>query len=221
MFQKILLAEDFDTINIAIAGALEKLAIPVTDQSAYCDEAFLKIKKAVQDQEPYDLLISDLSFKPGFGFSRIKSGIELIAAAKACDANLKVIVFSVENRVHPVKHLIEDLEIDGYVLKGRDNISEIQKAIRTIYDGGRYLSEEVNALLQNKSLNEIDAFDLRLLNLLASGHKNKDIAASLLSQGIIPNSESSVEKKINRLKNVLGANTTGQMLLLAKDLGLV
>ncbi|RYZ40249.1 MAG: response regulator, partial [Sphingobacteriales bacterium] len=47
MFQKILLAEDFDTYNIAISGAIEQLRMPRPDHAAYCDEALLRIKLGI------------------------------------------------------------------------------------------------------------------------------------------------------------------------------
>lgn len=221
MFRKILLAEDFDSYNLAVASAVENLGLPLPDHSAYCDEALLRLKKAFQDGDPYDLLISDLSFKPGVGTFRLRNGMELIEAAKAVDANLKVVVFSIENRLHPVKRLWTELEIDAFVLKGRNNIPEIQKAIRTVSQGERYLSDEIARNLQDQSLNEIDAFDIRLMKMLAEGLSQDDIVLVLRAEGIVPGSKSSVEKRLNRLKTSFGANTTVQMLLMAKDLGLV
>ena len=64
MFHKVLIAEDLDSISIAVIQALEMLSIAEIHHAKYCDDAFLKIKKALFDNEPYDLLISDLSFKP-------------------------------------------------------------------------------------------------------------------------------------------------------------
>lgn len=64
MFHKVLIAEDLDSISIAVVQALEEISILEINHAKYCDDAFLKIKKALHDNQPYDLLISDLSFKP-------------------------------------------------------------------------------------------------------------------------------------------------------------
>ena len=78
MFNKVLIAEDLDSISIASIKALEELSIMEIHHSKYCDDAFLKIKKALHDKVPYELLISDLSFKPDHRELRLASGEELI-----------------------------------------------------------------------------------------------------------------------------------------------
>jgi hypothetical protein len=57
----------------------------------YCDEALLKIKKVLNDQ-PYELLISDLSFKADHNKNQLNSGEELIQAVRAV-YRYKIIVF--------------------------------------------------------------------------------------------------------------------------------
>ena len=66
MFSKVLLAEDLDSINIAVATTLDELNVVDVDNVKYCDDALLKIIKAIQDNNPYQLLITDLSFIKNF-----------------------------------------------------------------------------------------------------------------------------------------------------------
>ena len=63
MFKKVLVAEDMDSINHAVASVLNELNIPKIAHAQYFDKAWLLAKKASQDDEPFDLLICDLSFK--------------------------------------------------------------------------------------------------------------------------------------------------------------
>lgn len=221
MFKKILVAEDFDTYNVAIAQALKTLTPIEPTHVTYCDDALLWIRKGMQDSDPYDLLISDLSFKPGNKNATIETGIDLISRAKAIDPGLRVIVYSIENRMHPVKHLFNDLQINGYVLKGRDNIPELRKAIQAVYDGNRYQSEEIALMTGDRTLEEIEGYDLTLLGLLAKGINQSEISEELQKMDISPSSVSSVEKRLNRLKTILGANNNIQLIVLAKDLGLI
>ena len=58
MFKKVLVAEDLDSISIAVIQVLEDLKVPTIHHVKYCDDGLLKIKKALLDNEPYDLLIS-------------------------------------------------------------------------------------------------------------------------------------------------------------------
>lgn len=47
MFQKVLVAEDLDSISISIVEALKELSIAEIHHVKYCDDALLKIKKAL------------------------------------------------------------------------------------------------------------------------------------------------------------------------------
>jgi hypothetical protein len=46
MFKKVLIAEDLDSISIAVVQALESLSIEVIQHSKYCDDAFFTSKKS-------------------------------------------------------------------------------------------------------------------------------------------------------------------------------
>ncbi len=221
-FQKILVAEDFDAYNVAVRDALSTLDIAETAHVSYCDDALIKLKKSLQDEEPFDLLITDLSFKPDHRKIVLTSGQELIAAAMEIQPSLKVIVYSIEDRPHLVQYLFEELDIDGYILKGRENIPEIRKAIDKIQSGSRYISHELSHVLNNKSLDEIDATDRKLLGLLSKGLTQVQISDIFKTEGTKGASTSSIEKRIARLKVILRAESKniGPLIAVAKELGL-
>ena len=56
MYKKVLVAEDLDSISIAVIQVLEDLQVQTIDHVKYCDDGLLKIKKAIQENNPYDLL---------------------------------------------------------------------------------------------------------------------------------------------------------------------
>ena len=47
MFKKALIAEDFDSINLAVMQALNDIGVANIQHAKYCDDAQLKIKKAL------------------------------------------------------------------------------------------------------------------------------------------------------------------------------
>ena len=51
MFNKVLVAEDLDSISITVGKALDELSISETHHSKYCDDALLKVKKAHKDNK--------------------------------------------------------------------------------------------------------------------------------------------------------------------------
>ena len=222
MFTKVLIAEDLDTISIAIVQALEKLSITEIHHSKYCDEAYLKIKKALHDKVPYDLVISDLSFKIDHREEKLSSGEELLEAIKKVQPDIKTIIFSIEDKSFRIKSLFNNLGINAYVCKGRDSIQELQAAIQHIYNNEETkISNEVALALRDKTLFEIESYDITLLKSLAKGQTLDEISSEFKVSGIQPSGTSSLEKRINRLKIYFKANNNVHLIAITKDLGLV
>ncbi|WP_310378226.1 response regulator [Flavobacterium sp.] len=222
MFNKVLVAEDLDTISIAVVQALEELSISEIHYAKYCDDAFLKIKRALHDNSPYDLLISDLSFKEDHRENKLKSGDELIEAVKKVQPNIKTIIFSIEDKSFRIKSLFNNLGINAYVSKGRNSIPELKKAIQSVFSNDeKILSPELSHALRDRSLLEIEAYDISLLKLLSKGLTIEEIASQFNTSGIIPNGNSSLEKRINKLKIYFKASNNVHLIAIAKDLGLV
>ena len=222
MFKKVLIVDDIDFNDIAAVQVLEELEVPEIVFAKYCDDALLKIKKAYLDKEPYQLLISDLSFKVDHRKNALNSGEELIAAVKQLFPEIKIIAFSIEDKSYRIKSLFDKYEIDGFVMKGRNSIAELKKAVKTVYlDSQRYLSPELNYILQDKTVNEIDNYDIQLIKYLSIGVTQENMEFTLKEAGITPNSKSTIEKRINKLKIYFKANNTTHLVAIAKDLGLV
>jgi DNA-binding NarL/FixJ family response regulator len=222
MFNKVLIAEDLDTISVGVIQALNEISVAEIHHSKYCDDAFLKIKKALHDNVPYDLLISDLSFKPDHRDNRLTSGEELIEAVKKVQPDIKTVVFSIEDKSFRIKSLFKNQGINAYVSKGRDSIPELKKAIQRIYNNKEIeLTSEIEYALRDKSLFEIESYDITLLKSLAKGFTLDDISTEFKDSGIIPNGSSSLEKRINKLKIYFKASNNVHLIAITKDLGLV
>ncbi len=221
MFTKVLIAEDMDDINTGVLTVLSKLEIGKIDHAQYCDDADLKAKKARKDKKPYDLLITDLSFVKDYREQQLNSGEELIVKLKADQPNLKVIVYSVEDKLQRVRRLVTEHGIDAYVCKGRKSLQELTNAIKKVYDGEQYLSQKIGSALSPKNDMEIDDYDIGLLKLLSKGLSQDEIAKDLKNRSISPNSLSSIEKRLSKLKIYFKANNAIHLIANAKDLGLI
>ena len=222
MFNKVLVAEDLDSISITVEQALAELSVPEIHHAKYCDDAFLKVKKALFDEEPYDLLISDLSFKADHRETQLTSGDELIAAVKKIQPTIKTVVFSIEDKSFRIKSLFNDLGINAFVAKGRNSIPELKKAISGVFENdSKILSQELAHTLRDKSLIEIENYDILLLKSLSGGLTLEEIAVDFKNTGVIPNGSSSIEKRINKLKIFFKANNNVHLIAITKDLGLV
>ncbi|MBC8755478.1 response regulator transcription factor [Kordia sp. YSTF-M3] len=221
MFTKVLIAEDMDDINTGVLTALSELEIATIDQAQYCDDADLKAKKALKDNEPYELLITDLSFVKDHRKQKLASGEELLVKLKTAQPQLKVIVYSVEDKQQRVRKLFNQYNIDAYVCKGRKSLKELVKAIKTVSQGKKHLSPKVQNALSNKNDMEIDDYDIGLLKLLSKGMSQDEIAIDLKGRSISPNSLSSIEKRLSKLKIYFKANNAIHLIANAKDLGLI
>ncbi|OXA95531.1 DUF5932 domain-containing protein [Flavobacterium hercynium] len=222
MFKKVLVAEDLDTISIAIIQALEDLKIAVIDHVKYCDDALLKIKKALKEDDPYDLLITDLSFKSDSRTVKLSNGEELIEAVNKIDPEIKKIVFSIEDKSYRIKTLFNDFGINAYVSKGRNSINELKKAIEKAYrNEEKILSSDLSFNFNDKKLLEIESYDISILKLLAQGYTLDQISNEFKAKSITPNGTSSIEKRINKLKIYFKANNNVHLIAIAKDFGLI
>ncbi|MCC9071444.1 response regulator [Flavobacterium sp. F-65] len=222
MFTKVLIAEDIDFNDIAVVQVLRELSVPEIDYAKYCDDALLKMKKAHFDNNPYQLLITDLSFKPDHRVNNLKSGEELIAAVKELFPEIKIIAFSIEDKSYRIKSLFDKFNINGFVMKGRNSISELKKAVQNAFNSDeKYLSQELNYILRDKTANEIDNYDIQLIKYLSIGISQENMESKFKEMGITPNSKSTIEKRLNKLKIYFKANNPTHLVAIAKDLGLV
>jgi DNA-binding NarL/FixJ family response regulator len=167
-------------------------------------------------------LISDLSFKIDHQDQLLNSGEELITAVKKVQPNIKTIVFSIEDKSFLIKSLFNTLGIDAFVSKGRNSIPELKKTITEIFNGLKQTpSTELTQALRDKSLIEIETYDIEILKLLSKGYILEQISKEFKISGINPNGNSSIEKRINRLRIFFKANNNVHLIAIAKDLRLV
>lgn len=221
MFKKVLLSEDIDTISQGVMRVMEALHIDHVHQAQYCDDAYLKIIKSVQDNQMFDLLITDLSFKADHRKQNLESGEALIKKLRSQFPDLKIIVYSVEDRLEKVRSLMKDLKVNAYVLKGRKGLIELEEAIVNVYNDTTYISPELARNLNAKKPVEITDSDIELLRLLSSGHSQEDISKHFKKINISPSSLSSIEKRLNLLRKHFGANNAIHLVAISKDLGLI
>jgi DNA-binding NarL/FixJ family response regulator len=218
MFKKVLVAEDIDSINMAVASVLQNLDIDQVEHAQYCDKAWLLAKKALQEKEPFQLLICDLSFKNDHHTDHIGSGKELIDMLKKEDPNLKILVNTIEDHPHTVRSLWDSGQIDGYVCKDRNGMRDLQEAILALNQGQQYNSDSIEAILKKDNLLFLGNWEMELLKAVAQGLTQEEIQENFKSRNISPSSKSSIEKRLKELREEFGANTTAHLIGLLKDL---
>ncbi|MCX7549032.1 DUF5932 domain-containing protein [Xanthomarina sp. F1114] len=221
MFKKVIVSDDLVSINLGMLTVLDTLKIKDHAQVQYCDDAYLRIKRAAQDKEPFDLLITDLSFKKDHRDQKFPSGEALIEVLNREFPDLKIIVYSIEDRIQRVRRLINEHGVKGYVCKGRRGLIELSEAINKVFGNEVYLSEQVNQALNSTSNLEIDDYDVLLLKHLSNGLSQEQISKLFKDEHISPNSLSTIEKRLNKLRIQFKANNAIHLVAIVKDLGLI
>lgn len=220
MFKKILIAEDHEVRNLGVVNTLTELQIAHFDFVSYCDEALQKIKTADAQNKPYDLLITDLSFDKDHFKQNLKSGQELIREVRNIHPQLKIIAFSIENKPKIIDDLFKTLSIDGFVSKGRNDGKELRNTIKKVFRDETVIPQEILNSIRNTPL-EISENDELLLNLLAKGFTQSEIEDHFKQNNITPNSKSSIEKRLNELREIFNAKNNIELIVICKDLGII
>ncbi len=211
-----------EDINKGVHSLLTELRVQEIEQVQNSDEAYLKIKRIELDHEPFELLITDLSFKADYRSQTYPSGEALVEKVKSEFPKLKIIVYSVEDRLQRVRNLFNNHGINAYVCKSRSGLKNLTKAIKAeIYHGNTFLSPEVSNALSSTNELEVDDYDISLLNNLSKGLSQEEISDLYKKQHISPASLSSIEKRLNKLRIQFNANNAIQLIAIVKDLGLI
>lgn len=220
MFKKVLIVEDQEIMNQGILNTIKELNIPDFDYVTYCDEALNRIRTALERKNPYDLLIADLSFDKDHIPQKLRSGQELILEAKKVQPALKVVVFSVEKKAKKIDDLYKIYQVNGFVSKARRDGQDLKNTIRRVFNGETVIPQEVLNTMRHIS-SEFDEYDIKLLKLLAKGYKQSEISSYLKENGMLPYGIRSIEKRLNELRDSLGAKNNIEMIVICKDIGLI
>ncbi|MDC8002736.1 response regulator [Aureisphaera galaxeae] len=218
-FTKVIVAEDYEDSKTGMMTALKELNIPTISQTSFCIDTYWQIKKALLEEAPFELLITDLEFTSSFGKDEIPSGEELIKRVREIQPELKIIVFTGNGKQGIIKSLMNDLRVEAHVCKGLNGLKELTKAIHLVHKGQTYICPVTRSFLEQKHVLQIGEYEIHLMRLLARGIKQIDIPEHLKQEDISPNSMRTVEDRISRLKDHFDASTPAQLVHKATKLG--
>ncbi len=221
MIDRVLIAEDHESISISIQKTLEDLGIKHMDYVSYCDDALSKIVTSNKLAKPYDLLIIDLYFDEDDRPQQITSGIELLKAARNIQPGLKILVFSAENKATVIESLFKQHDIDGYVRKARNDSKELKLAMEQLSENKKYFPRHITQLINKKNAYEFSEIDIAIISLLANGVSQKNIPEHLEEKNLRPSGLSSIEKRLKQIRTELDFTKNEQLVAFCKDMGII
>ena len=170
---KLIIADD----HIMVRKALEMLLnyqhdMEVVATAGDGQEAYLLV-----EQLHPDVVLLDISMPPG------ESGMITAGRIHESFPETKIIMLTMHDDKEYLLYTLQS-GASGYVLKNAPE-DELLEAIRTVYDGGVFISKEmvpylvqsfVNRHEKNGSYLELSARELEVLTLIAKGYGNKEIS---------------------------------------------
>lgn len=172
---KVLIADDHPIVREGLKQIIKKMnAVFITEEAINGNEALEKIIK-----NEFDLVIMDISM-PG------KSGLDILKTIKDNKRKAHILILSVHSQEQYAIRALE-LGASGYLCK--DSVYEqLTIAIRTILDGGRYISPSLaEKIIFNKrdgltlSVHEkLSEREFQIMYMLAKGKSVKEIATELI-----------------------------------------
>jgi DNA-binding NarL/FixJ family response regulator len=206
---------NFQLIRVAIVDdhkivvdGLERL-INESETTAVIGKAYsvAECRKLLKAEQP-DVLLLDISLPDG-------NGIDLCPEIKKKCPQVKILMLTSYSELATITCAL-DAGADGYVLKN-SMPEEVLEGIRTVAEGGRFLCDHVNSLLQNyeKHSMELTRREMEVLHYIREGLTSNEIADKLCR------SFDTVRSYRKALYIKLNAHSTRELISKAVELGLV
>jgi len=221
MIDKIIIAEDHEFTNLSVQKTIEDLKIRHYDYTFYCDDAYTKIKLAKEKGQPYDLLITDLSFEADETVQTINNGFDLMEAVRKVQPAIMILVLSAENHPATIDKLYKTFRIDAYVRKARHDARELKLAMEALSKGQQYVPMAIAQRIKQQNTFEFTEFDVQVIRLLSRGCPQNEIPGYLQHNNIHPSSLSSIEKRLKQIRDQLSFTKNEQLVLFCKDAGVL
>ncbi len=143
------------------------------------------------------------------------SGVELCRSIKSKDPSQKILALTTFNERSTVASMMK-AGADGYVLKNSET-AEIIEAIQEVHNGSKYLCDNAESLLKEKTTNQLllTSREKEVLKLIADGFTNQEIAEKLFISPL------TVDSHRKNLITKLEARNTASLIKIALDKGLL
>ena len=200
---KVLLADDHMVVRMGIASLLTFAGgIEVVGEA---DNGVDAVKMA-HELKP-DVVLMDLQM-PELG------GAEATARIHADNPAVKILILTTFGTSAELKKAM-DAGATGALVKSSSR-TEIVDAIRGIMAGKQVLSDEIRHTIENfSSMPELSSRQIEILNLVAKGFSNKEIAE------IVGISAETVKEHVANIFQRIGASSRAEAATLAVSLGLI
>ncbi|WP_405610365.1 response regulator transcription factor [Polaribacter sp. Asnod1-A03] len=219
---RILVVDDHQLVIQGILCSLKEVGDFDVVTTNNCDDAFQLIKMH-QNNNPFHLLFTDLSFDNSTEETNLDGGEELIKAIKNNDFDIKIAVITGHTETNRVYNVISNLKPNAYLLKSKCDAVEIGFAVKKMLANDYYYTHEIHQKIMRRNIIQIQMDDvaIQILKELPNHPKIGNL------EGIIKKDDGtliklrSIETKLSNLRTDLNANNNTDLVLKAKELGVI
>ncbi len=193
---RVIIADDSALLREGIAGLITRRGFEVIGHASSATELIAAVQGAVSEGTSPDLVITDVRMPPNMKDDGLQAAVQLRADYPAL--HILVIsqyvaptyareLFAQRTPTAPARSRQAQTGGTGYLLKDRvSNIAEFLTALETVAHGGVSIDPEVASALMstgNSGLAELTSREMEVLELMAQGLSNKQIAGELFLSG--------------------------------------
>ncbi|MCS7019974.1 MAG: response regulator transcription factor [Cytophagales bacterium] len=200
---KVALVDDHQIIR----DGIKKLLSEEPDIAVVLEAADIKEAQKLLDEQPVDLLITDISMPNGSGFDLIK--------AVAPHKDLKVLILSMHTEEAYVRKALE-MGVSGYLTKDISRL-ELVRAIQAVHAGETYFSNAVSQVMMNTiaqrvrrsnnfdkpAANKLTLREKEIVRYILDGLSSPEIAEKLfISHRTVENHRANIMNKL-KVRNTI------------------
>lgn len=219
---RILVVDDHQLVIQGILSSLKEVGDFDVVTTNNCDDAFQLIKTH-QNTNPFQLLFTDLSFDNSTKDTNLEGGEELIKAIKNNEFDIKIGVITGHTETNRVYNVISNLNPNAYLLKSKCDATEIGFAVQKMLANDYYYTHEIHQKIMRRNIIQIQMDDvaIQILKELPRHPKISNL------EGIITKTDGSylklrsIETKLGNLRIDLNAKNNTDLVLKAKELGII
>ena len=219
---KILIVDDHQLIIQGLLCSLEEVGDFEVVTTSDCDDA-LHLIKASEKSAPFQVVFTDLSFDNSTKETILNSGEALIKAIRVNEIQIKVAVITGHTETSRVYSVISNLKPNAYLLKSNCEAAEIGFAIQKMLKNEYYYSHIIHQKIIRRKITQIKIDDVavQILKELPKHPKISNLEGLIVKNNGNKIKLRSIETKLANLRIDLNAINNTDLILKAKELGLI
>ena len=220
--KRILIVDDHQLVILGILYSLTKIGNFDVVTTNTCDAALDLILKHKNDR-PFEIVFTDLSFDNGTKATKLDGGEALIKALKNQNIDIKIGVITGHVETNRIYNVIQNLNPDAYLIKSKCGVAKLRYAIEKMQTNDFYYSHEVHQKIMRRTIIQIqmDEVAIQILKELPNQPKISNLEVVILKNDGTLMRLRSIETKLSNLRADLGANNNTDLVLKAKELGVI